>query len=289
MTSGVGTFLSGMRSPVISTVGRPPSPGGPAKSVRPLTLAPERRRRVPPAAPKADELALRCWAVASVRPAPGEGPVPVLFPSIETSRGRVVLSGDPKAEPVELFDAVDALRRRFPRLYLIDLDGRRKSLPQLDYLQEISRDVEVWADAGCQRADQAIDTIVAGAQRCILSTDRLERARELRRAWKLSTEIALELVLVDCQVLAREPEWRGRTPGEVATEVAAVGLRELVVSFLEGPVDWRLIGELAGAGFVVYLRSGCSAEDGPRLAQAGAAGGVFPADRLLLQSLSEAA
>lgn len=190
---------------------------------------------------------------------------------------------------MELFDGVDALRTRFPRLYLIDVDGRTRGRPQLDYLQEVTRDVEVWADSGSQLAEQAIDTIVAGAQRCVLSTDRLESARELRRAWKLSTEFVVELVLVEGRVLAREPDWNGRSAAEVAGEVAAIGPQECVISFLEGPVDWAMLRSLSAAGLRVYLRAGCSRADAQPLSTAGAAGGIFPADRSLIDSLAEAA
>lgn len=218
----------------------------------------------------------------------------MLVPTLMLRAGRVMVPGDagPVAvadadgRPVDLFDVVDRLTARFPRVCVVDLDGIERNRPQLDYLQEISRDLDVWLVAGVRTADQAIDALVTGASRVVLSSSSLASARELKRAWKLSQDLAIELEVRHGAVVAREPGWEGAPAPVVAQAVRETGLAEIVLSPRADPVDWSAVRVLAQNG-PTWVDGTFDPADRSRLIEAGAAGGFFHLDAEL-QILSDA-
>lgn len=150
---------------------------------------------------------------------------------------------------LDILDVADALTPSYAGLYIVDLDGRRKGEPQLDYLQELAREADVWLDAGVQVADEAIDALVTGARRAVLSTASLATSRELRRAWKISTEIVAEVVVGDDgKVVAREPTWGGAAPEEVAAGIRSLGISPILISVRGSTPDWATLGRIAEGG-----------------------------------------
>ncbi|HKV90710.1 MAG TPA: HisA/HisF-related TIM barrel protein [Thermoplasmata archaeon] len=191
---------------------------------------------------------------------------------------------------VEILDVADMVEARYRLIYLIDLDGRRKGEPQLDYIQEISRDSDVWVDVGVQRADDAIDALVAGARRAVLSTSMLASERELRRAWKMSTELVLELAVgPEGSVVALEESWAGRPPIEVARALRAIGPDTLVYSPRGPTIDWNLVTELSREG-PTWVGGPCQTTDLPAVKGSGAAGAIVwvPATELAPFGVTEA-
>ena len=177
------------------------------------------------------------------------------------------------------FDVVDRLVEQYPLLYLADLDGIERGEPQLDFLQELSRGVAMWVDGGVRTADQAIDILVAGAQRAVLSSALLKGPRELRRAWRLSPELAFELEL-DSKGLVARSEWETSDPRALAATVRAVGLDHLVVSPREIDPDWALVGDVAASG-PTWVDGSFEVDQLPLLRSSGARGGIFHVGRLL--------
>jgi hypothetical protein len=188
--------------------------------------------------------------------------------------GGPVVAKNGNGDPFEVFDVTEQLGARYGRIYVVDLDGVEHDRPQLDYLQEISRDGEMWVEAGVRSADQAIDILVTGAHRAVLGTAFLPSERALARAWKLSTDLAFEIEIRDGKVPAVAEEWQGRSPRDVAAAVRAVGPSEVVLSFRETPVDWSVV-QAVGSGGPAWVDGTFGAGDGPRLGPAGAAGGIF--------------
>jgi hypothetical protein len=183
---------------------------------------------------------------------------------------------------LDILEVADAVAPRYDGLYVTDLDGRRHGEPQLDYLQELARDADVWLDAGVRVADEAIDGLVTGARRVILSTASLTSARELRRAWKMSTELVFELVVSpEGTVLAMEGEWGGHSPEEVATAARTVGVDTLLYTPRGHAPNWSLVRLLA-AGGAVWVGGGYRPIELPSLADSGAAGAIYqlPTDLL---------
>ena len=212
----------------------------------------------------------------------------MLLPCLLISHGRIMVPGeggpvvarDAGRSPYDLFDVSDRLMAEYRRLYLVDLDGVDQDRPQLDYLQEIARAGEVWVDAGVRSADQAIDVLVGGAQRAVLSTAFLRSEKELKRAWRLSSDVLFEIEIRDGKVPSPAEEWTGRTPSEVAAAVRALGPTDLVLSFREAAVDWATVRPIAQGG-PVWVNGTFERDQAADLAEAGCHGGIFHIDRFL--------
>jgi Histidine biosynthesis protein len=226
---------------------------------------------------------------------PGTAPVggvPRLVPCLLLRRGRVCLPGPDGPVPVrsragpplDPFDVIDRLSPQYDRLYLVDLDGIERGSPQLEYIQELSRDMDLWVDAGVPSADAAIDILVAGAQRAVLSSSHLRGPVELRRAWKLSTDWVFETEIVDGAVRNSGPLWESTEAVALAQAARAVGIADVVVSPREKDPDWGLV-RLVAAGGPTWVDGSFTAAHAPRLAEAGAAGGIFHLDLLLADLL----
>ncbi len=206
----------------------------------------------------------------------------MIVPCLMIGRGRVMLPADggPRiardsdGRPLDVLDTVDLLLAEFPRLYVVDLDGVDDGQPQLDYLQEICRSADVWVDAGVRNADQAIDVLVTGARRAVLSSAYLESAKELRRSWKLSQDLVFEVEVDDGRVHARSQEWDGRAVAEVLGPARDLGLADVMLGFRSTPVDWHLATEVSRAG-PTWIEGTFERDAAPQLGEAGAAGGIF--------------
>jgi len=213
---------------------------------------------------------------------------PMLVPCMMLRRGQVCLPGPagpvvaltPAGAPFDPFDVVDLLRGKYGRLYLVDLDGIERGDPQLAYLQELSRDIPLWVDAGVPTAESAIDIVVAGAERAVLSTEFLRGPVEVRRAWKLSTDWVFEVEIAPGGGLVASSDWPTRDPQEVVASVRDVGIGDVVVSSREEDPDWALISHLAASG-PTWVDGSFTVNDAPRLRQSGAVGGIFHLDLLL--------
>ncbi len=214
---------------------------------------------------------------------------PALVPCLLLRKGQVCIPGpdgpvvavSPEGPPFDPFDVVDRLARDYSMLYLVDLDGLEHGDPQLDYLQEISRDVTLWVDGGVRTAEQAIDILISGARRAVLSSAYLRGPHQLKRAWRLSTELVFEMEFESSGRLAlSHPDWGTEDPFELARIVREVGPDHLIVSPREADPDWSLVARLA-AGGPTWVDGSFNPQALPLLASAHAAGGIFHIDELL--------
>ncbi len=187
------------------------------------------------------------------------GPVPA------RSRGRASL--DP-------FEVVDRLVADYALLYVVDLDGIDRGDPQLDYLQELSRDISLWVDAGVRSSDQAIDILVAGAHRAVLSSAYLRGPNALARAWKLTTEIVFEVEMAGARLTSTAGDWGTDDPVELARRVRAAGPDHIVISPRETDPDWDVVRAIAAAG-PCWVDGSFAPAELPQLQGAGAVGGIF--------------
>jgi hypothetical protein len=224
--------------------------GSVAAGARPLSSTPEDASALIPC------LMLRSGRV--YQPGP-EGPVIVRLPS----------GGHP-----DPFDVVDRLSGRYSLLYVVDLNGIEHSDPQLEYLQELARDIALWVDAGIRSSDQAIDILVAGAQRAILSSAYLRGPNALARAWKLSTDLAFEIEMSGSGLTDPAGDWGTLDPVEFARRVRAAGPDHLIVSPRETEPDWNIVRAIASEG-PTWVDGSFTAADELQLRAAGAKGGIF--------------
>jgi len=125
--------------------------------------------------------------------------------------------------PYDPFDVVDHLTEQYPMIYLVDLDGLERGDPQLDYLQEIAREASLWVDGGVRTAEQAIDILITGARRAVLSSAYLRGPRQLKRAWRLSTELVFEMEIdATGRLVLADPGWGTENPEELGRIVREV-------------------------------------------------------------------
>ncbi|HXQ79432.1 MAG TPA: HisA/HisF-related TIM barrel protein [Thermoplasmata archaeon] len=218
---------------------------------------------------------------------------PLLRAGLAISHGHLMTSDGAEFAPVravdgqfrDILDAADAVTPLYDGLYITDLDGRRRGEPQLDYLQELARDADVWLDPGVRTADEAIDGLVTGARRVVLSSASLESARELRRTWKMSTELVFELVVGSGgEVLALEGDWAGHPPAAVAAAVRSIGIDSVIYTPRGREPDWALLRSLVEEG-PVWLGGGYRPVDAASLQDSGATGAIYhlPAEMLVAQ------
>jgi len=178
------------------------------------------------------------------------------------------------------FDVVDRLAKEYSMLYVVDLDGIEHQEPQLDYLQEISRDMTLWVDGGVRTAEQAIDILVAGARRAVLSSAYLHGPRQLKRAWRLSTELVFEMEMESGRLALGDKTWGTEDALEVARMVREIGPDHLIISPRETDPDWSLVARLASGG-PTWVDGSFHPRDVPQLAVTHASGGIFHIDELL--------
>ena len=150
----------------------------------------------------------------------------------------------PTGAPLEILDVVDRLTPSYSRLFVVDLDAVEQDRPQLDYLQEIARDTDVWLDAGVRTADEAIDALITGASRAVMSTSLLRSAKVLARAWKLSQDLVFEVEIRTGAVDTSIPEWSALSPVDLAAVARAVGIPDVILTYREGPIDWSVVREV---------------------------------------------
>jgi hypothetical protein len=213
---------------------------------------------------------------------------PMLVPCMMLRRGQVCLPGpegpvvalDAQQAPLDPFDVVDRLTGTYRRLYLVDLDGIERGVPQLAYMQELSRDISLWVNAGVPTADLAIDILVAGAERAVLSTESLRGPIEVRRAWKLSTDWAFEIEISPSGTLIASKDWPSRDLLTIVDSVREVGIGDVVISPREKDPDWGLVTTLAADG-PTWVDGSFTPAQMPQLRSAGAVGGIFHLNALL--------
>jgi Histidine biosynthesis protein len=221
-------------------------------------------------------------------PLEGKAAGPALIPCMLLKAGEVCLPGPEGPVPArsssgDRFDPFDVLDRLVPSyslLYLVDLDGIDRGEAQLDYIQEFSRDVSLWVDAGVRSADQAIDILVAGSRRAVLSSAYLRGPRQLSRAWKLSTELVFELEMAGARLGPSAADWGTQDPVELARVVRATGPDHIVISPRETEPDWNIVRAVASMG-PTWVDGSFTVDDAPRLQEAGAVGGIFHLEDLL--------
>ncbi len=133
-----------------------------------------------------------------------------VLPVIHAMKGNLV---GPDATPLE--EDLKSVTRRFSRehdaLYLVDLDGIRSNSPKVDLVQEVSRRVHTWADAGSRSAEDVMDLVIAGAEQVTIRHHTVQGEDVIRDALRLTENVALGLEFKD-QQLVKNQRWPATPP-----------------------------------------------------------------------------
>jgi Histidine biosynthesis protein len=230
--------------------------------------------------------------------APARGPPSpiVLVPTVYLDSGHIVEPISGVFEPVlddagkhsDPFEIADRLAARYQRFCVVDLEGLRRNRAQLEYLQELSRSGELWVDAGVRTGDQVIDVLVTGARRTILSTAYLLGPKELRRAWRLSTEVLFAVETEGSLVRSRGNDWDGQPATEAVANARAIGVVDVVLRSHSSLIDWPLVRQLSAQG-PLWVGGDRESTLRSRLPSSGAVGAFFDPSRGVLLGLEEPA
>ena len=287
MVPGEGTFLSGQPSPARTTVNCPPPPGAKESAFGAKRVATPTCAR---AAPAERQMAPADSAGGMALPSSGWPPTVTAVPALLFGEGKVYRAGaggpfpllDGRGRGVDVFDVIDGLAAHHKLLYLVDLGALQGRQAQLDYLQELSRDVTLWVDAGVHTAEQAIDVLVAGAEKATLSASRLRGPEDLRRAWELSTSLLFEIEIWADSPLRAGRSWNAESPDQLARTARGLGPTEILLSFRGIPPDWALVRAVSEGG-PTWVSADLSPSDSVNLLSHRAAGAIYPLRDELLE------
>ncbi|HEV8361324.1 MAG TPA: HisA/HisF-related TIM barrel protein [Candidatus Thermoplasmatota archaeon] len=115
----------------------------------------------------------------------------VVVPTVYLRKRKLVRAdGAPTGE-----DVVPAVRSLAAKglVCIVDLDGLARNKADLDTLRKVADKGNVWVDAGSRYATDAMDLIVAGAERVTLRWSALVDEEELREAQAVSDALVLGL------------------------------------------------------------------------------------------------
>lgn len=126
-------------------------------------------------------------------------------------------------------DFVSKLSDKFERLYLADEDGIDRNKPQLDVAQEACEEMPTMYEGGVRTANNVIDMLITGAEKCVIGTATLASLEELRGAFKLSENITLKVDIRDGNVSSFDPAISGRAFLEISRDVREIGVSDFIV------------------------------------------------------------
>ena len=132
------------------------------------------------------------------------------------------------------------LSKDFKRAYVADLDGINRNRPQLDVAQEICEEIPTLYEGGVRSANNVIDMLITGAEKCVVGTATLQSLDELRGAFKLSENITFKVDFGGDGIVSFDPKIAGRAFLDLARDVTKIGVSEMVV-------PRNLAGEAAAA------------------------------------------
>lgn len=91
----------------------------------------------------------------------------------------------------EAVRAVEEAAADHDRVYLVDRRGVQRNKPDVELIQEVAGEAEVWVDAGPRYAEDIVDLLVAGAAHVVVRWHTLDQARELGEAADMSGDLSL--------------------------------------------------------------------------------------------------
>lgn len=161
---------------------------------------------------------------------------------------------------------------------VIDLDGLRRNKADLDAVRKMAEKGNVWADAGSRFGTDAMDLLVAGAERATLRWHHLADEAELREAHEMSDALVLGVEFQGGQFQAH-PKLGGEDRALALARELNLGLAVLVPEAKPGHLDRAVATRFASSGLDRWYLGGVrDAGDAATLKELGYKGCLVEAD-----------
>jgi uncharacterized protein related to proFAR isomerase len=183
---------------------------------------------------------------------------------------------DDDGDPIPPKDFVEELVKRFGRtVYLLDIDGIERNRPQYSLIKDLSKEAELWVDAGSRTSEGLIDVIIAGAEKAVLSTKRMADIDEMIAAVDVSDKVMLGIDF-NKGVISPDSTMARMSPRKVADLARTKGIMEVVFADYSrkrgGPFNRDEIFSLVRSGADIYVGGKVIEDDCPALAELGVKG-----------------
>ncbi|UCG70982.1 MAG: hypothetical protein JSV09_08300 [Thermoplasmata archaeon] len=163
-----------------------------------------------------------------------------IIPAINIFKGVPIIKKTEGYEPLQDKEGKDTniqavmneLKEHFHKMFITDINGIIRDRPQLEFLRSISTKMELWVDAGSRSRDGAIDVLVAGAGKVVLSTKTLGNLKELEKAVELSENVVLQIDYDD-GIVSPKKELRDMTPIDLLEEARNLGTEDIIFTDLK--------------------------------------------------------
>jgi len=136
--------------------------------------------------------------------------------------------GAPALARSEIAELVSEASDKFEKLYLADMEGIGRNKPQLGIAQVICETIPTFYEGGVRYANNVIDMLITGAEKCVVGTATLSHFDDLRGAFKLSENITLKVDYRD-GIVGFDEGIAGRTFLSLARDVRDIGITEMFV------------------------------------------------------------
>jgi uncharacterized protein related to proFAR isomerase len=212
-----------------------------------------------------------------------------LIPALSIFEGRPVVFSrkkgydgleDDDGEPIPAKDFVQELVERFGDVvYLMDIDGIERNRPQYSLIKELSKEAELWVDAGTRAPDSLIDIFVAGAEKAVISTKTMEGLDDMVSALEVSEKVMLSIDIDKRGIVARNRDLASMYMRTIADIAMTEGIGEIVLADYSRKrnedLDRTSIHDLVNSGAEVYVGGKVVKDDAPILGELGARGGLL--------------
>jgi len=128
----------------------------------------------------------------------------------------------------EISELVSKASDKVERLYLADWDGIERNKPQLGVAQDICETLPTFYEGGVRFANNVIDMLITGADKCVVGSATLASFDDIRGAFKLSENITFKVDYRD-GIVSFDPAIAGRALLDLSRDVREVGITDLFV------------------------------------------------------------
>jgi phosphoribosylformimino-5-aminoimidazole carboxamide ribonucleotide (ProFAR) isomerase len=161
------------------------------------------------------------------------------IPIVSIRDNQVVLAANGEYIPLSQFeghshiptDVIGKLAEDNENVMIIDLNAIEGRPLQVDALQSLPSNIEVWMDAGVRVVDDLYDIFMNGAERAVASTKSLESMDDLGAMLDISDQLIFEIVF-DGGIVSPDAPVRNSSPHSLVTQALDMGCTDILFTTL---------------------------------------------------------